>query len=284
MEWNWKEYNKGKNLFRSYYCSSCKQTKPCGVLGIGNYCCACYLQREQSEAQEYSNYRSVYQQKLKEKKENDKQLLLLKNYQGCKVCGSLEVDAYELYENSRLVCQPCLVKKTGGSSSPISFSGKQKWYKKFWKVDLKEWLEKDKQSFVGDQNFSQLPVNVDCARKWLKDRNHLNNCRCLEIEAQKLVEMFSNSLKECQDKLKKCSCKTSEKVRVDSDYYAWCDKCEESIPVASKKRVIKNRNDPRFWGLNIKEKVLCLNCLQKFQEKMPISKRYMLNKYLKRGY
>jgi hypothetical protein len=134
------------------------------------------------------------------------------------------------------------------------------------------------------ENFSQLPVNVECVREWLKDRNHLNNCQCLEQEAQKLAELFANSLKEYQEKLRECSCKTSEKVRVSSDDYAWCERCEGSISVASKKRVIKNRNDPKFWGLSVKEKVLCLNCLQKFQEKMPVSKKYTFNKYLKRGY
>ena len=55
-------------------------------------------------------------------------------------------------------------------------------------------------------------------------------------------------------------------------------------PVASKKRVIKNRNDPRFWGLEVEEKVLCLGCLTNYQEKMPVSKKYTFNKYLKRGY
>ena len=65
-------------------------------------------------------------------------------------------------------------------------------------------------------------------------------------ETQKLVELFTNCLKENKQKLKNCQCKTSEKVRVSSDDYAWCDKCEVGIPAASKKRVIKNRNDPRF--------------------------------------
>jgi hypothetical protein len=94
--------------------------------------------------------------------------------------------------------------------------------------------------------YQSLPVNANCAREWLKDRNHLNNCQCLEREAQNLVDLFSNSLKKCQEKLKRCKCVKSEKVRVDSDYYARCEKCEESISAASKKRVIKNRNDPRF--------------------------------------
>jgi hypothetical protein len=33
-----------------------------------------------------------------------------------------------------------------------------------------------------------------------------------------------------------------------------------------------------------KYRLQCLKCLGKLAEKMPISKRYMLNKYLKRGY
>ena len=89
-------------------------------------------------------------------------------------------------------------------------------------------------------------MNAECAREWLKDKEHLKSCQCLELEAQKLVGIFSSSLKECEEKLKECKCKKSEKVRVSGDYYAWCERCEGSIEVASKKRVIKNRNDPRF--------------------------------------
>jgi formylmethanofuran dehydrogenase subunit E len=85
------------------------------------YCCQCSYQIEREKAQEYSNYQQVYQQKKQEKKEHDKQLLLLKSYLGCKKCGSKEIDAYNLYENSQLVCQPCLMKKEGGSSGSVSF-------------------------------------------------------------------------------------------------------------------------------------------------------------------
>ena len=97
------------------------------------------------------------------------------------------------------------MKKEGGSSSPI-----EKWYRKFWKTELAEWLE----------NYQCLPVNADCARKWLKDRNHLNNCQCLEQEAQENYLLFTNSLKEMEEKLRKCACESSEKVRVSSDNYA----------------------------------------------------------------
>jgi hypothetical protein len=80
----------------------------------------------------------------------------------------------------------------------------------------------------------------------LKNKGHLGNCHCLEKETRELVELFAGSLKEYEEKLKKCSCKKSDKVRVSSDYFAWCEKCDKAIKVASKKRVVKNRNDPKF--------------------------------------
>lgn len=268
-----KEFNQQKHLFSSHYCCKCKQQKPCGVLSWER-CCFCFYQQERAKAREYSNYQQVYQQKVKERKNCVQQLQLLKNYQGCWSCRSPEIDAYELYENNKLVCQPCLVKKENGSSSPISFAKKSQWYQKHWKINLTEWLTK----------FQCLPVNADCAKKWFKDKKHLNNCACLKQESRQLHELFASSLKQTEKKLKNCACEKSEKVRVDSDYYTYCEKCEKSVLVASKKRVIKNRNDPKFWGLEIKEKVLCGECLTKFQDKMPVSKKYTFNKYQKRGY
>lgn len=129
--------NQQKTLFKTYYCSACNQTKPCHLLDQAK-CCACYFQAEQEEAREYSDYQQIFQRKLKESKEKFQQLERLRSYKGCKVCGSLEVDAYFLYENSRLVCQPCLMKKEGSTSGAISFSTKQKWYKKRWGIDLVE--------------------------------------------------------------------------------------------------------------------------------------------------
>jgi formylmethanofuran dehydrogenase subunit E len=81
---------------------------------------------EREKAQEYSSYQQIYQTKHKERKAYIQQLELLRSYLGCSNCKSLAVDAYELYEKSRLVCQPCLIRKEGRSSSPISFSGKSK--------------------------------------------------------------------------------------------------------------------------------------------------------------
>ncbi|MCE8162791.1 MAG: hypothetical protein I3273_01515 [Candidatus Moeniiplasma glomeromycotorum] len=276
MTWNWKEQRKQKTLFRSYYCVSCHQVKPCQLLTgwsskWQSYCCQCYFQSEQKQAQEYSDYQQVYQAEVKTQQDHFQQLELLRNYSGCSQCGSLEVNAYDLYENSRLVCQPCLMNKEGQSSSPVSFSEQSKWYRKRWRIDLAEWLT----------NYQHLPVNADCAKKWLADNRHLKVCNCLELEAKRLVDLFAGSSKDYQKKLKNCSCKMSEKFRVDSDYSASCEKCESVISVASKKRVIKNRNDPRFWGLSISEKVLCGDCLENLKTSMPSLRKAEFNRYRK---
>jgi hypothetical protein len=96
------------------------------------------------------------------------------------------------------------------------------------------------------KNFPQLPVNKNCADKWRENPEHLKKCACLELEVKELYLLFTNSLQNAKENLKKCKCEKSEKVRVSDDNCAWCERCEKSIAVASKKRVIKNRNDPRF--------------------------------------
>jgi hypothetical protein len=86
----------------------------------------------------------------------------------------------------------------------------------------------------------------NCAKKWLKDKGHLNNCVCLEQESREIYELFTNSLKTMEEKLSKCAYEKSEKVRINSDYCTYCESCEKSIVASSRKRVIKNRNDPGF--------------------------------------
>ena len=277
---NWKENNQQKHQFKSYYCARCKQSKPCQLLTSWSsewksYCCQCYYQNERERTGEYSSLEKVLGSKQKEQRIRIKQLQLFKSYQGCKVCKSLEVDAYSLYEKNKLVCQFCLVKKEGASSSPISFLGEKKWFQKRWGVDISWWLE----------NYSSLPVNAECAKKWQVNPEHLpNKCDCLGSEAKENYELVNDNLENYQEKLKKCQCEVSPKVRVDSDDYAWCEKCKGTIRVASKKRVIKNRNDPRFWGLEVKERVLCGDCLKKLVGKMSKRKKYLFGEYEKRGY
>lgn len=119
------ETNQKKHQFKSYYCAGCRQRKVCGLLHP-IFCCPCQFQMQQERAEEYKDYQQVYQRKLREREAHIQQYQLLKSYQGCKQCGSKEVDAYHLYNENKLVCQPCLMRKEGHSSSPISFLEQQK--------------------------------------------------------------------------------------------------------------------------------------------------------------
>ena len=88
-----------------------------------------------------------------------------------------------------------------------------------------------------------------------------------------------------------CQCRGEEKARakyLSSDGSGWikCErvKCKRIIASAGHHGVIKNRNDPKFWGLEVKERVLCGDCLKKLVGKMPARKRYLFREYEKRGY
>ncbi|WP_147411173.1 hypothetical protein [endosymbiont GvMRE of Glomus versiforme] len=204
----------------------------------------------------------------------------MRDYPGCDKCGSKEVDGYDLLVNNKLVCRDCLIKKTGGrSSGALSWTEQQKWHQKHWGINISEWLDA----------YDCLPVNANCATKWLKDKQHLSNCACLELEAKELHELFTNSLREKEEKIKKCRCKASNKPRTpyydyDNYGYTYCEKCEKRIKGAGKHGTIKNRNNPAFWGLNIPQKVLCGECLANYLKNMPTRKKYLFNEYVKRGY
>ena len=138
------------------------------------------------------------------------------------------------------------------------------------------------------EKYNNLPIDANCARKWLKDKEHLNNCQCLEQKAHELYLLFANSLKNSKGRLKKCQCETSPKWRVnymDSEGGGWiyCEICETKIRSAGHHGVIKNRNDPRFWGLNVKEKALCGNCLESKKENMLPLRKAEFNRYRKVG-
>jgi len=64
-----------------------------------------------------------------------------------------------------------------------------------------------------------------------------------------------------------------------------CYLCGKELKGAGKTGVVKNRNNPSFWGINIEYKILCLLCLEsKFYSAMSKGKRKTLRKYLGRGY
>ncbi len=69
--------------------------------------------------------------------------------------------------------------------------------------------------------------------------------------------------------------------------YDWCNcyGCGKELKGAGKTGKIKNRNDPKFWGIDSEFKILCLECMgRKFWWRMKAGKRKTWKKYVKRGY
>jgi len=77
-----------------------------------------------------------------------------------------------------------------------------------------------------------------------------------------------------------------EVVPVNRRYdWANCYLCSKELATASKKSVVKNRNNPSFWGIKSEWRILCLKCLGKrYLGQLSESKRKTWRKYLGRGY
>ena len=76
------------------------------------------------------------------------------------------------------------------------------------------------------------------------------------------------------------------KAKVNQEYYkASCYLCSKELKGAGKHGVVKNRNNPNFWGVGSVYKILCLRCIGKeFYKRLSSSKKKTWRKYLKRGY
>ena len=158
---------------------------------------------------------------------------------------------------------------------------------------MKDW---DKKSHKQKHLFKAKDYCVNCQQRkscGLLDAKYC--CVCYQKLLEELEEegLLINSAQQVLNDYRQgvisCHCQEGEKPRVNylnSDGSGWtrCEKCEKIISSAGHHRTIRNRNDPRFWGLEVKEKVLCLECLGNLVERMPVSKRYVFNKYVKRGY
>ncbi len=244
-----KETSQEKDLFKSIYCLDCQQVKVCGKLSL-EYCCPCSYQNQREKCANYLTYEKALTYEKKQRKEHKRNL-------------------YRLAKKKTIKNQ-------------IEFADWKKFYQqKSWGIKLEEWL----------RSKWALPVDSQCAKQWRKNKEHLpEKCGCLEKKAQELHQYFTNCLQEDKKKLEReCFCEVNPKVRtpyIDSSGEGWiyCKICERRIGSAGHHGVIKNRNDPRFWGLSVEEKVLCGGCLGKLVEEMPKRKKYLFWEYGKRGY
>ena len=64
--------------------------------------------------------------------------------------------------------------------------------------------------------------------------------------------------------VRKRSKKTEEPIKPIKPYdWASCYLCSKELRGAGKHGVVKNRNNPGFWGVSSSYKILCLGCIGK---------------------
>jgi hypothetical protein len=80
--------------------------------------------------------------------------------------------------------------------------------------------------------------------------------------------------------------RSEEPVKPNKSYdWANCYLCFKELKGAGKHGVIKNRNNPNFWGIGSVYKILCLRCIGKeFYNRLSSGKKKTFRKYVKRGY
>jgi hypothetical protein len=86
--------------------------------------------------------------------------------------------------------------------------------------------------------------------------------------------------------IRKRNKRTDEPVKPNKPYdWAKCYLCSKELKGAGKHGVIKNRNNPSFWGVGSSYKILCLGCIgRRFYRRMSGGKKKTWRKYVRRGY
>jgi len=76
------------------------------------------------------------------------------------------------------------------------------------------------------------------------------------------------------------------KAKVNQEYYkASCYLCSKELRGAGKHGIIKNRNNPSFWGVSSVYKILCLECIgKKYYNRLVDWQRKKYREYIRRGY
>ncbi len=116
--------------------------------------------------------------------------------------------------------------------------------------------------------------------KWL-----CRKCEREHVLCPELCLLVSRNVIGCE-LVRRRAKRVEEPVKPNRAYYLCsCYLCGKELKGAGKHGVVKNRNNPGFWGVGSNYKILCLECVgKKFYRRMSGGKRKTWRKYLRRGY
>ncbi len=115
--------------------------------------------------------------------------------------------------------------------------------------------------------------------KWHCSKHEKEHVLCPE-----LCLLVSRNIIGCELTRKRTK-RSEEPVKPNRPYdLASCYLCFKELKGAGKHGIIKNRNNPNFWGVSSSYKILCLKCLgKKYYLRLNSSKKKTWRKYLGRG-
>lgn len=130
------------------------------------------------------------------------------------------------------------------------------------------------------QHINILNLGWEAWGKWYCSKHEKEHVLCSE-----LCLPVSKNIIGCE-LVRKRTKRTEEPIKPNRPYdLTNCYLCFKELKGASKKSVVKNRNNPNFWGIGSVYKILCLKCIGKeFYNRLNNSKRKTWRKYVKRGY
>jgi hypothetical protein len=130
------------------------------------------------------------------------------------------------------------------------------------------------------QHVNILNLGWEAWGKWYCNKHERDHVLCPE-----LCLLVSRNILGCE-LIRRRQKKALEPTKPNRSYdLANCYLCGKELKSASKKGVIKNRNDPAFWGIGSSYKILCLKCLgEKYYNRLVDWQRKKFREYRRRGY
>ncbi len=130
------------------------------------------------------------------------------------------------------------------------------------------------------QHINILNLGWEAWGKW-----YCSKCEREHVLCKELCLPVSRDIIGCELTRKRTK-RSEEKPKPNRAYdLTNCYICFKELKSASKKGVVKNRNDPNFWGVSSSYKILCLKCIGKeFYRRMVDWQRKKFREYVRRGY
>jgi len=118
--------------------------------------------------------------------------------------------------------------------------------------------------------------------KYWCEKEEKEHVLCTELCLKVCLNIFGCELRQIRQKRGG----NKQEIAVNQEYYrASCYLCSKELKGAGKHGVVKNRNNPNFWGIKSIYKILCLECLgKKFFNRMVDWQRKKWKEYKRREY